>query len=113
MAWWVAAVGEPTGDVGGGDGGEGVPGGGAEGVVGAGFGATEGLLDLGEGLLDRVEVGGVGREREEAGAGLLDGGAGGRAEVRREVVGDDDLARSEGRGQAVADVADEAVGRHG
>jgi hypothetical protein len=48
MAWWVAAVGEPAGDIGFGEGGEGGPGGGAEVVVGAGFGATEALLDLGE-----------------------------------------------------------------
>src|SRR5438552_2795298 len=111
MVRGVAAVGEPAGGVAWGDGGEGAPGGVAEVVIGASFGAPEDLLDLGEGLLDRVEVRGVGRQRQEAGAALLDGGTAGRVVVGREVVGDDDLTDSEGRGQAVADVAHEASGR--
>src|SRR3712207_5194641 len=105
MVWWAAAVGEPAGGVGCGDGGEGGPGGGAEVGVGARFGAAGGVLDLGEGLLERIEVGGVGRQRQEAGAGGLDGGADGRAVVGLEVVGDDDLARAERGGQEEADVA--------
>src|SRR3712207_8369716 len=50
---------------------------------------------LGEGVLDGVEVGGVGRQRQEAGASGLDGGADGRAVVSRQVVGDDDLPCAE------------------
>src|SRR3954467_3242954 len=130
MGMRVAAVGEPAGGVAGGDGGEGVPGRGAEVVIGASTGAPEGLLDLGERFLDRIEVGRIGRERQEAGAASLDssadarggGGAGAasldssadaRVVVGGEVVGDDNLARAEGRRQAEADIALEAVGRHG
>src|SRR3954471_13328271 len=109
----IAAVGEPAGGVGGRDGLEGLPGGGAEVVVGPSPSAPESVLDLGEGFLDRIEVGRVGREREETRATLLDGGADGRVVVGLEVVEDDDLAPAEGRGEAEADIALEAVGRHG
>src|SRR3954469_20976040 len=112
MGMRVAAVGEPAGGVAGGDGGEGVPGRGAEVVIGASTGAPEGLLDLGERFLDRIEVGRIGRERQEAGAASLDSSADARVVVGGEVVGDNDLSGAERRGQAVADVAQEAVGRH-
>ena len=78
MVGWIAAVSEPADDVGFGDGGEGGPGSRAEVVVGAGLGLTEGMLDLGERLLDRIEVRRVGRERQEAGATLLDSSTHGR-----------------------------------
>ena len=68
MAWGIAAVGEPAGGVAGRDGGEGAPGGGAKAVVGPCLSTAKRLLDLGKGLLDRIEVGGIGRERQEAGA---------------------------------------------
>src|SRR5688572_5468430 len=103
MVGWVAAVGEPADRVSFGDGGEGGPGRRAEVVVGASLGATERLLDLGERLLDRIEVGGVGRQRQEPSALLFDGGTDGRAVVGAEVVSDHDLACSEGRGEDVAD----------
>src|SRR5687768_7104671 len=48
----------------------------------------------------------------EVGTSGLDGGAGPLAVVSPEVVGDDDLAGPQGRGQDVADVALEATGRH-
>src|SRR6266513_2791261 len=113
MVWRVAAVGEPAGGVGGGDGGEGGPGGGAEVVVGACLTPAQRLLDLGERLFDRIEVRRGGRQREEAGAAGLDGRADGRAVVGLEVVGDDDLARTQGRRQEEAYVALEARGGHG
>ena len=106
-------MGEPAGDVGGGDGGESGPGGGAEGVIGAGVRASEELFDRGEGVLDRIEVRGVGGQGQEASAACLDGRADGRVMMGGEVVGDDDLAWSEGGGEAVADLPHEAVGRHG
>src|SRR3954452_9132388 len=112
MVGWVATVGEPADGVSFGDGGEGGPGSRTEVVVGASLGPTERLLDLGERLLDRIEVGGVGRERQEAGATLLDSGTDGWAVVSAEVVGDDGLAWSERRGEDVADVPLEARGSH-
>src|SRR4029079_17109883 len=104
---------EPAVDVGAGNGRQGGPGGGAEGVVGPGGGASEERLELGERLLDGVAVRGVGREVPEVGASGLDRSAGSVAVVGAEVVGDDDLARSEGRGEAVDDVPFEAIGGHG
>src|SRR4051794_25351103 len=94
-----AAVGEPAGGVARRDGGEGVPGCGAQVVIGPSPGSPESVLDLGEGFLDRVEVRRVGREQQEAGTTLLDGGADGRAAMGREIVGDDNLARTEDRCQ--------------
>ena len=44
-------------------------------------------------LLDRVEVGGVGRKEHEAGAGALDGRPGAADLVGRQIVQDDDIAR--------------------
>src|SRR5687768_8255795 len=69
----VAAVSEPAGGVGSGDGGEGAPGGGTESIVGACRGAAGRLLDLREGVLDRVEVRRVGRQVPEPGAARFDG----------------------------------------
>jgi hypothetical protein len=105
MVRMVAAVGEPTGGVGWRDGGEGGPGGGAELILDPGLGPAEGQLDLREGVLDRSEVRGVGRQREELGAACLDRGPDTRRVMGAEVVGDDDLPRSESRGEDVADVA--------
>src|SRR5438874_4118327 len=82
MVGAVAAVGEPASGVIWRDGGEGGPGGGAEVVVGAGLSPAERVLDLGAGVLDRIEVGRVGGQRQEAGTARLDGGTDGRASHR-------------------------------
>ena len=60
--------------------------------------ADGGLLDLGERLLNGVEVGRVGGQRQEAGAARLDGSPHGRAVMRAEIVGD----RRPGPGAALA-----------
>lgn len=49
-------------------------------------------LQLREGVLDRIEVRGVGRQHEEACAGGLDGRANDRAFVGGKVVEDDDVS---------------------
>ena len=54
-------------------------------------------FEFGEGLLDRVEVGAVQREVEDASAGGLDQGAHLRPLVAGEVVHDDDVAAPEFR----------------
>lgn len=50
------------------------------------------MLELGEKLLDGIEIGTVGRREEQMGPGLADGAAGGLALVAAEVVEDDDVA---------------------
>ena len=49
------------------------------------------VLELGEELLDGIEIGTVGRQEEHVGAGLADGAAGGLALVAAEIVEDDDV----------------------
>ena len=105
-------MGEPAGGIVRGDGGESLPGRGAEGVIGSGPCTSKGLLDLGEGVLDGVEVGRVGRQKEESGTSLLNGGPCACGMVGAQVVSDDDLARSQRRGQDVADIPFEAGTGH-
>ena len=67
-----AAVGVVAAGVSGGDGVDGA-GGGRDQPVGSAFsGGPEALLDLGEGQLDRVEVGRIGWQEEQAGSGRLE-----------------------------------------
>jgi len=65
-------------------------------------------LQLGEDLLDRIEVGGIGRQEEELGASGAYGGADGPAFVAAQIVHDDDVTWLEGRDQELADVGQEA-----
>ena len=58
---------------------------GPEVIDGAGGGLAQERLELGDGVLDRVEVGRVGREEQELRSGRLDRLAGGGAPVSREV----------------------------
>jgi len=67
------------------------------------------VLELGEELLDRVEVGAVGRQEEEMGADRPDGAAGGLSLVACEVVEDDDVAFGEGRPENLLDVEGEEL----
>ena len=66
------------------------------------------VLDLGEGLFDGVEVGAIGRQEPEAGAGGSDGGSHGLGLVTSEIVHDDDVARLEGSDQLLFDIGKEA-----
>ena len=66
-------------------------------------------LELGEDLLDGVQVGAVGRQEDEVSADGFDGGAGGLALVAAEVVEDDHVARLEGRSQDLLDVDQEEL----
>ena len=68
-------------------------------------------LELGECLLDGIEIGAVGRQEQEPAFVALEGSCGGRAAVRREVIEDDDGSRLE-RGSKLGrniDVEDFAV----
>ena len=50
------------------------------------------VLELGEDLLDRIEVGAVRRQEQEMGTGVADRGAGGLALVRAQIVENDEAA---------------------
>lgn len=63
-----------------------------EAVGGAFSSLPEERLELGEGFLDGVEVGAVGREVEQARPNCFDGSPDARALVAAEVVHDDDIA---------------------
>ena len=81
----------------------------AEGVGGSGGGVSEPVVELGEELLDGVQVGGVFGQEEELGAGLPDGAAHGSAAVRAEIVHDDDVAWAKGRHEDVLDIETEGL----
>ena len=53
-------------------------------------------FEFGNGLLDRVEVGGIGRQVSQLGAGRLDDLAHRTALVRRQIVHHDDIAGRQG-----------------
>ena len=84
-----------------------------EGVEGARLGLSEVCFELGEDFLDRVEVGGVGRQEQEPGAPLLEAGGGPWAFVDGEIVEDDDVALVQGRGELGLDVEIERGPVHG
>ena len=71
------------------------------------------MLELGEHLLDRVEVGAAGRKEQQAGARASDRRAHPFGFVAAEIVHDDDVAASERRDQLGFDIGLEggAVGR--
>jgi len=54
-------------------------------------------FELGEGHLDGVEVGTIGRQEQDQGAPCLNGLLGGLALVCRQIIHDDDVAFGEGR----------------
>ena len=62
------------------------------------------MLDLGEGLLDGIKVGGIFRQEPQSGANRLDGVADDLGFVGAEIVEDDDVAGLEGRDQLLAHI---------
>jgi hypothetical protein len=66
-------------------------------------------LELGEDLLDGIEIGAVGRQEEELGACGTDGAADGLALVTAEIVEDDDVTRPEDGHEDLLDVGEEAL----
>ena len=67
------------------------------------------VLDLGESLLDRVEIGAVGREEEQPGACCADCAAHGLALVAAQVVHDDDVAGFQRRHEHLFDIEQESL----
>ena len=72
--------------------------GGADGFDGSRGGFAQQVLELGEDLLDGVQVGRVFRQEEQLGAGCADGLANGFALVAAEIVHDDDVAGPQASG---------------
>ena len=71
------------------------------------FGLSHEVLELGEELLDGIEVGAVGRQEEEMGALFPDCAARRLAFMRAEIIEDDDVARLEGWSQHLLDIGGE------
>lgn len=69
-------------------------------------------LELGEGHLDRIHVGAVGRQVEDLGSAGGDGLAHAGNLVGRQVIEHDDVAVLEGRGENVADINLEGITIH-
>jgi len=67
------------------------------------------VLDLSEGLLDRIEVGGVGWQEPEPCSGGLDDLADGDCLVTAEIVHDDDVAGLEYRYEQLLDIGTETL----
>ena len=67
------------------------------------------MLEFGEDLFDRVEVGAVGRQEDEVSAPGPDGGARRLALVAAEIVQDDDVARRKRWGQNALNVEPEEL----
>lgn len=72
------------------------------------LGQSHPVLDLCEGLLDGIQVRGVGRQEPEAGAGRPYGGADSLGFMASEIVHDDDVARPQGFDQELFDIGQEA-----
>ena len=70
---------------------------------------AERVLDLGEGLLDRIEVGRIGRQVPEPCAGGPDDLAQRGRFVASEIVHDDDVAGFEDRNELLFDIGAEAL----
>ena len=78
-------------------------------VDGSGLGLSKPVLELGKSLFDGIEVGAVGRQEEEPGAGGADRLAHGLAFVAAEIVEDDDVTGWEGRNQELLDLGQELL----
>src|SRR5581483_12496781 len=72
-------------------------------------GAAQQLLELGERLFDRIEIGTIGRQKHQVGATGLDRLAYAGDLVAAEIVGQHDLAWREGRRQELLDIGAENV----
>lgn len=72
-------------------------------------GATHEVLELGEQLLDWIEIGAVGRQEEQPRAGGPDDAAHGSALVGAEIVEHDDVARLQGFDELRFDIEAEGL----
>ena len=82
-----------------------------QGVEGSSCGFAQQRLELGEELLDGVEIGTIGRQVKQRGTGALDGGAHWLALVGAEIVHDDDVADCQGGDEELLDIGLERLAR--
>jgi len=75
------------------------------GFDGALAGLAHEVLELGEDLLDRIEIGTVGRQEDEPGAGGADGVAHRLSLMTAKIVEDHDVARRQGGSQQLDDIS--------
>lgn len=78
-------------------------------VDGALLGQPHPMLDLGEGLFDRVEIGGVGRQEPEPCPSRADRLSDGRRLVGAEIVHDDDVAGLQDGHELLLDISAKAL----
>ena len=81
-------------------------------VYGARGGFSQGGLELGEGHLDGIEVGRIGRQIQQAGTSVLNALAHALDLVCGEIVHDDDIARLELWRQNLFDIGEEGGAMH-
>ncbi len=81
----------------------------ANGLEGSRFGLSQQVFELGEDLLDRVQIRGIFRQEEQFGADRADKLARGLAFVAAEIVHDDDIAGTKGRKKDLFEVEAEAL----
>jgi len=82
----------------------------APGVIdGSLLGLPHPMLDLGERLLDWIEIGGVFWQEPQPGSGGLDGVADGLGFMRAEIVENDDVAGLERRDQLLVHIGAKAL----
>ena len=81
----------------------------AEGLWGASGGLSQEVLELGEDLFDRVQIGGIFRQEDQLGAGGTDELTHGVAFVAAEIVHDDDVAGFQGGDENRLDIGSEAL----
>ena len=66
------------------------------------------MFELGEDLLDGIEIRAVGRQEEQLGAGRANSSADGLALMAAEIIHDDDVPWGEGRHEKLFDIGGEA-----
>ena len=84
----------------------------ADGELRSGLGLAQQVFELGEDLLDGIEVGRVFRQEEELSSGVADGLANVGALVALQVVDQDHVARLQCRRENLLDVNQKAIGIH-
>lgn len=73
-------------------------------------GFAHGVFDFGEGFLNRIEVGAVGRQEEKPGSRGADRGPDGHALMAPEVIDHDNVAWAQGPDELSSDISVESLG---